>query len=161
MPFSTKTNSWSMHGSFVQQHNLTFQQDNARPHVTRVCRDFLAQNNMIPLDWPSYSPDLSPIEHLWDKLGRQVWSRRRVPNNVQELTATIQQEWNQMPLRKINSLVNSMANRIHEATPANGRHIWYWLWTVFLISTHHTREQFNRYCALASHYVILKFWEFL
>ena len=33
---------------FVQQHNLTFQQDNA----ARVCRDFLAQNNVIPLDWP-------------------------------------------------------------------------------------------------------------
>ena len=107
---------------FVQRHNLTFQQDNARPHVARVCRDFLNQNNVIPLDWPPYSPDLSPIEHLWDELDRRVRSRRHVPNNVQQLTAALQQEWNHMPLRKINALINSMANRIREATQANGGH---------------------------------------
>ena len=38
------------------------------PHVARVCRDFLANNNIVPLDWPPYSVDLSPIEHLWDDL---------------------------------------------------------------------------------------------
>ena len=47
---------------------MTFQHDNARPHVARVCQDFLANNNIVPLDWPPYSPDLSPIEHLWDKI---------------------------------------------------------------------------------------------
>ena len=29
----------------MQQHNLILQQDNARPHVARVCQDFLANNN--------------------------------------------------------------------------------------------------------------------
>ena len=48
----------------VNAHNLTFQHDNARPHVARVCRDFLNQNNVQVLDWPPYSPDLNPIEHL-------------------------------------------------------------------------------------------------
>ena len=45
---------------FLQQHNLSFQQDNALPHVARVCQIFLANNNVQPLDWPPYSPDLSP-----------------------------------------------------------------------------------------------------
>ena len=49
---------------FLQRHNLTSQQDNARPQVGRVCRDFLTQKNVIPLHWLPYSPDLSPIEHL-------------------------------------------------------------------------------------------------
>jgi transposase len=57
---------------FVQQHHLIFQQDNARPHVARVCQDFLANHNINPLDWPPYSPDLSPIEHLWDEMERRV-----------------------------------------------------------------------------------------
>ena len=39
----------------VQQRHLILQQDNARPHVTRVCRDFLANNNIVPLDWSPYS----------------------------------------------------------------------------------------------------------
>ena len=49
---------------FVQQRQLILQQDNARPHVARVCRDFLANNNIVPLEWPPYDPDLFPIEHL-------------------------------------------------------------------------------------------------
>ena len=54
----------------VQQHQMTFQHDNARPHVARICQDFLANNNIVPLDWRPYSLDLSPIEHLWDELDR-------------------------------------------------------------------------------------------
>ena len=44
----------------VNAHNLTFQHDNARPHVARVCRDFLNENNVQVPDWPPYSPDLKP-----------------------------------------------------------------------------------------------------
>ena len=39
---------------FVQQRHLIFQHDNARPHVARVCQDFLANHNINPLDWPPY-----------------------------------------------------------------------------------------------------------
>ena len=60
----------------VQQRNLILQQDNARPHVARVCQDFLANNNIAPLAWPPYSPDLTPIEHMWDELDRRVRKRR-------------------------------------------------------------------------------------
>ena len=56
----------------VQQRTLILQQDNARPHVAQVCQDFLANNNIAPLAWPPYSPDLTPIEHMWDELDRRV-----------------------------------------------------------------------------------------
>ena len=57
---------------FVRRYNVTFQQDNARPHVARVCMDFLATNHVNVLPWPAYSPDLLPIEHIWDILDRKV-----------------------------------------------------------------------------------------
>uniref|UniRef100_A0AAY5KJW3 Tc1-like transposase DDE domain-containing protein n=1 Tax=Esox lucius TaxID=8010 RepID=A0AAY5KJW3_ESOLU len=41
-------------------------QDNARPHVARVCRQFLDDKGIDAIDWPSYSPNLKPIEILWD-----------------------------------------------------------------------------------------------
>ncbi|GFS55638.1 transposable element Tcb2 transposase [Trichonephila clavipes] len=47
-----------------------FKQDNARPHTTRVAHDFLRHFQTLP--WPSSSPDLSPVEHVWDQLKRQM-----------------------------------------------------------------------------------------
>jgi transposase len=55
---------------FIAANGGIFQQDNARPHVARANRDFLANNNIDVLPWPAFSPDLSPIEHLWDQLDR-------------------------------------------------------------------------------------------
>jgi hypothetical protein len=43
---------WVVAIPFVQQHHLIFQQDNAHPHVVRVCLDFLINHNINPLDWP-------------------------------------------------------------------------------------------------------------
>ena len=49
----------------VNAHNLTFQHDNARPHVARVCRDFLNQNNVQVLDLPPiqsrFKPNRAPL----------------------------------------------------------------------------------------------------
>ncbi|GFW51907.1 transposable element Tc1 transposase [Trichonephila clavipes] len=47
-----------------------FQQDNARPHTARVAQDFLRHFQTLP--WPVLSPDLSPVEHVWDQLKRQM-----------------------------------------------------------------------------------------
>jgi hypothetical protein len=63
---------------FLQQRNFehVFQHDNERCHVARVCQDFLNQNHIRVLPWAALSPDLSPIEHLWDELGRRVRHRQ-------------------------------------------------------------------------------------
>ncbi|GFX81412.1 transposable element Tcb2 transposase [Trichonephila clavipes] len=45
-----------------------FQQDNARPHTARVAQDFLRHFQTLP--WPARSPDLSPVEHVWDQRKR-------------------------------------------------------------------------------------------
>ena len=104
----------------VQQQHMTFQPDNACPHVARVCQDFRANNNIVPLVWPPYSPDLSPIEHLWDKLDRRVRRRRNNPNTLGQLRAALLEEWENIPMRKINALVNSMQRRITAVINARG-----------------------------------------
>ena len=54
--------------SFIRRHLLMFHHDNARPHVEGICTQFQEAENVPVLQWPAYSPDMSPIEHVWDSL---------------------------------------------------------------------------------------------
>ncbi|MGH0153184.1 UNVERIFIED_CONTAM: hypothetical protein FKN15_055138 [Acipenser sinensis] len=51
-----------------------FQQENARPHSARITIARLQENNIEVLPWPAFSPDLSPIEHLWDQIASAIYS---------------------------------------------------------------------------------------
>ncbi|UYV75203.1 hypothetical protein LAZ67_12002896 [Cordylochernes scorpioides] len=50
--------------------NALYQQDNARPHTARISQQALQDVQMLL--WPPYSPDLSPIKHVWDIIGRRL-----------------------------------------------------------------------------------------
>ncbi len=69
----------------IHDHHLMLQHDNARPHVARICTQFLEAENIPVLAWPAYSPDMSPIEHVWDALDRRIRQRVPVPANIQQL----------------------------------------------------------------------------
>ncbi|CAJ0951890.1 unnamed protein product [Ranitomeya imitator] len=47
-------------------------QDNARPHVAGVSQQFLQDEGIEAMDWPACSPDLNPIEHIWDIMSRTI-----------------------------------------------------------------------------------------
>ena len=99
-----------------------FQHDNARPHIARVCQDFLQQNNVNVLPWPACSPDLAPIEHLWDVLDRRIRTRNPPPQTLQELFQALQNEWQNIPQRTIQRLVSSMRKRCIAVINARGGH---------------------------------------
>ncbi|GFX13873.1 transposable element Tcb2 transposase [Trichonephila clavipes] len=46
------------------------EQNNALPYVAKSFRDFCSAQHMQLLPWPVYSSDMSPIEHVWDLVGR-------------------------------------------------------------------------------------------
>ncbi len=84
------------------------QHDNARPHVARICTQLLEAKTIPVLAWPAYSPDMSPIEHVWDALDRHLRQRVPVPANIQQLHTAIEEEWTNIPQATINNLINSM-----------------------------------------------------
>jgi transposase len=102
-----------------------FQQDNARPHVARICMAYLNQENINTMDWPSKSPDLSPIENLWDELGRRVNQRPHPPQNVVQLQQALLHEWQHIPQARIQHLFHSMRRRCNALVAARGGHIGY------------------------------------
>ncbi len=98
---------------FLQRHGPgTFQQDNARPHTALATRNHLAASNVNVLPWPAVSPDLNPIEHIWDELGRRV-RQRHVPNNVNELANALLWKWNAVPNAVVQNYVDSMRRRVN------------------------------------------------
>jgi hypothetical protein len=99
----------------------TFQQDNATAHTARTTREFLNQNNVDMLD----SPDLSPIEHVWDELGRRVRMRIPQPQNLLQLATALEEEWNNIPGHVIQRYVSSMHRRCVAVLNAGGGHTRY------------------------------------
>ena len=99
--------------------NLNFQ-DNARPHLARVVNDFFNQNNVNRIPWPALSPDLSPIEHLWDELSRRIHNGNQQINTVAQLRQVLVREWNNLPNALVQRYVNSMRRRIQVCIQVNG-----------------------------------------
>jgi transposase len=69
----------------IDRQRELFQQDDARPHTARVAMDYLEQNSINVLPWPSKSSDLNPIEHLWDQLDKSVRQRQPSPQTLDQL----------------------------------------------------------------------------
>lgn len=95
-------------------------QDNARPHTAAIALGYLREVGINILEWPARSPDLNPIEHVWDKLGRQIKLRNPAPANVRELKSALLDEWNHMPQSFIDDLIKSMPRRIQAVLTARG-----------------------------------------
>ncbi|GFU16906.1 DDE_3 domain-containing protein [Trichonephila clavipes] len=53
--------------------------DNARPHCANIVDECLQSKDITRMDWPAYSPDLNPIEHVWDMIGRRIEAFQMLP----------------------------------------------------------------------------------
>ena len=101
-----------------------FQQDNARAHTANVSKAFLSDQSFETLDWPARSPDLSPIEHFWDELGRRIRKQPGI-NSIAALRRMLIEQYHSIPQEFIANLIHSMPRRIRECREARGGHTRY------------------------------------
>uniref|UniRef100_A0A8C7W4M5 Tc1-like transposase DDE domain-containing protein n=1 Tax=Oncorhynchus mykiss TaxID=8022 RepID=A0A8C7W4M5_ONCMY len=97
-------------------------QDNTRPHVAGVCQQFLQEEGIDAMDWPARSPDLNPIEHIWDIMSRSIHQHHVAPQTVQDLADALVQVWEEIPQESIHHLIRSMPRRCREVIHAHGGH---------------------------------------
>lgn len=105
--------------------NAIFQHDNAPTHTAARVRQFFEDAGQRVLPWPSRSPDLNPIEHVWDAVGREINRRPNPAESLQQLSAWIQEEWYRLPQDYIDGLILSLPRRIRAVIEAHGRHTRY------------------------------------
>jgi hypothetical protein len=98
--------------------NFRFQDDNAPAHRARCVTTFKEARGIVSLPWPSRSPDLNPIEHLWDILHRRLVEQP--PENLVQLRERLVQEWDAIPQAVVDNLVHSMTRRVAAVIAANG-----------------------------------------
>ncbi|KFM60006.1 Transposable element Tcb1 transposase, partial [Stegodyphus mimosarum] len=104
---------------------FVFLDDNACPHRANIVSECLQSDDISRMDWPAFSPDWNPVEHLWDMLGRRVVARQAPPTCLPELRRALLFEWCNIPQDRIDNLILSMPRRCTDCIASSGRRTMY------------------------------------
>jgi len=106
------------HGNEKMAPGWIFQQDNDPKHTSRLVSKWIMDNGIDLLQWPAQSPDLNPIEHLWEELDRRI--RTHKFSKLDDLMSALEAEWSKIPLDRIIKLVDSMPARCAAVIASKG-----------------------------------------
>lgn len=101
-----------------RKEDILFQQDGASSHTAKTTKKWLEDNHIRVLQWPSGSPDLSPIENIWGIMKKELRNRRPRTKNL--LKVVIQQVWDNITQQQCQNLYNTMNRRLRQVIEARG-----------------------------------------
>jgi len=104
-----------------------FMHDNASIHTARIVTTWLAEKGVTAIEWPPYSPDLNPIEHMWRALKKRLYKYHSYllsMGNTEEareaLCTALKTEWRRIPESFVRQLLLSMPRRLRAVRDAKG-----------------------------------------
>ncbi|GFW89198.1 transposable element Tcb1 transposase [Trichonephila clavipes] len=97
-----------------------FQQDNARPHVTRIAQRFFVNHQIELLPWPDRSPDLSPKENMWSMVDQRLTQITPPAAPPDQHWQRVEAAWSAVPQEHIQNLFESMPRRVAVVISNNG-----------------------------------------
>lgn len=95
-----------------------FYQDNDPKHKSRLVQEWLLYNCPKIMQTPPQSPDLNPIEMVWNMLDTKI--RKHSITNKKELQSRLQEEWPKIDKKYLETLVESMPKRLAEVIRQKG-----------------------------------------
>jgi hypothetical protein len=106
------------------EETLVFQQDGATSHTANETQAWCKRNfdDFIPkLEWPPYSPDLSPLDYsIWGILEQRACSFAH--KDINSLIEALQREWDALDQETVNRAVAQLPKRVKECIEAEGAH---------------------------------------
>jgi hypothetical protein len=106
---------------------MVFMQDNAPIHKAQKIKDWLEIHGVEVTEWPPYSPDLNPIEHVWSWMKQwinehhpELLDRGADEESYEALYRAIKEAWWAVPQTYIDKLIRSMIRRVKKVLKAKG-----------------------------------------
>lgn len=105
-------------------------QDSAPSHSAAHTIEELKERGIYPIHWPAFSPDLNPIEAIWNKMKDYI--ELRYPDlyggkqlSYDQLRIAVREAWDSIPASYLVELIESMPNRCQAVIDADGGHTKY------------------------------------
>jgi len=109
----------------LDRDTFYFQQDNDPKHTSGLAQGWLQDQGFQVLDWPAQSPDLNPIEHLWNHVKKRLRQYSHPPSSLHDLWDRLVFEWDNIPSEVCQNLISSMPRRCEAVIKAKGAHTKY------------------------------------
>jgi transposase len=102
------------------RHGVIIMEDNASAYKHRYQQEFRRWVSLKKLEWPANSPDLNPMETIWNEMKDSIKRRLGWKFTAREIRTVVEDKWRRYPVERINTHIMFMPRRIEVCITCHG-----------------------------------------